>query len=79
MINGGEIFQTDRVEVLIKKLGVYCYEYKNDHHIMKVFYQGEQEANQALEANDNRGAIRKTQLEDVYTALIETKVNEGGN
>lgn len=79
MIHQGEIFHTNTVHNLVEKLGTYCYEYYNKQHICKAYYQTREEAVKALEANDNIGAIRGTQLEDVYTELIEAKVNDGGN
>jgi ABC-2 type transport system ATP-binding protein len=79
MIHNGEIFHTDTVDALVEALGTYCYEYQEGHHIIKAFYETNDEANHALEVNDHKGAIRSTQLEDVYTELIETKVKDSGN
>ena len=79
MINQGEIFHTNTVSNLVRGLGEYCYEYYDDHHICKAYYSCREDAVKALEANGNIGAIRRTQLEDVYTELIEAKVSNRGN
>lgn len=79
MIHQGEIFHTNTVHNLVESLGAYCYEYYDNHHICKTYYKRREDAVKAFETNGNIGAIRGTQLEDVYTELIEAKVNDGGN
>lgn len=79
MIHCGEIFHTNTVEELVKNLGQHCVEYQEAHHIKRQYFDTKSAANDTLEALNNKGSIRMTQLEDVYTELLETKVKESGN
>ncbi len=79
MIHQGEIFHTNTVEVLVERLGPYCHEYQEAHRIRRAFFPDEEQAKSSLEAKGCIGLVRRTQLEDVYTTLIETKVKESGN
>lgn len=79
LIHCGEIFHTNTVNELVSNLGHHCIEYTEEHHIKRQYYKDEAAASEALAALNNSGSIRLTQLEDVYTELLETKVKESGN
>lgn len=79
MIHQGEIFHTDTVDALVKTLGLFCLEYHEGHHIKRAYFDTQEIAEQVNEAKGLKGGIRSTQLEDVYTSLLDTKVKTYGN
>lgn len=79
MINQGVIFHTNSVDVLVKQVGLYCHEYHDGHHIRKCFFENLDAAEEHRQAYKGNGMVRQTQLEDVYTELIEAQVNDSGN
>lgn len=79
MIHCGEIFHTNTVSELVKELGSHCLEYNEDHRIKRRYFASEEDALTEKSRLNSNGIIRLTQLEDVYTELLETKVKESGN
>jgi ABC-2 type transport system ATP-binding protein len=79
MIHQGEIFHTNTVQNLVEELGNYCLEYHDGHHIRRQYFKHQNEADKMNEEEIHHGNVRLTQLEDVYSALLETKVKSHGN
>lgn len=79
MIHQGEIFHTNTVDVLVEKLGQFCLEYYEGHHIKRTYFESQDAAEKVNGEDGLKGTIRRTQLEDVYTSLLDTKVKKHGN
>jgi len=79
MIHQGEIFHTNTVDVLVEELGQFCLEYYEGHHIKRRYFESQDAAEKVNGEDGLKGTIRRTQLEDVYTSLLDTKVKKHGN
>jgi len=77
LIYKGKIFQTDSVKNLVDHLGQWCLDYQVDHKSHKAFYRTKEAVDQALMVLEHPGQVRLTQLEDVYTLLLEKQVTYG--